>query len=60
MLARRNGEPMTNAQLDNIEGPAVEDTTFVRLIMSRVDGVLPGMTDRIQWIDTYIDRERER
>ena len=60
MLARRNGEPMKNAQLDNIEGAAVEDTTFVRLIMSRVDGVLPGMTDRIQWIDRYIDRERER
>ena len=60
MLARRNGEPMKNAQLDNIEGAAVEDTILVRLIMSRVDGVLPGMTDIVQWIDRYIDRERER
>ena len=60
MLARRNGEPMTNAQLDNIEGPAVEDTIVVRLVKSRVDGLLPGMTDRIQWIDKYIDRDRER
>ena len=42
---------MKNAQLDNIEGATLEDTTVVRLIMSRVDGVLPGMTDRIQWID---------
>ena len=60
MLARGNGEPQGNVLLDNIEGATLEDTTFVRLIMSRVGGVLPGMTDIHRWIDRYIDRERER
>ena len=60
MLARGNWEPQGNVLLDNIEGATLEDTTVVRLIMSRVGGVLPGMTDRNRWIDRYIDRERER
>ena len=35
--------------LDNIEGATLVDTcltSFVMLIMSRVGGVLPGITDR--------------
>ena len=44
MLARRNGEQMDNTiLLDNIEEAALMDTKLAKLIMSRVDGVLPGM-----------------
>ncbi len=51
MLATRNGEPKRNVLRDNIEAATLDDTnivaTCVRLIMSRVGGVLPGVADRV-------------
>ena len=40
---RERGADRNTALLDNIEEAALVDTTLAKLIMSRVDGVLPGI-----------------